>query len=122
MRKYIVWMPLLVGLIVSLLAGLVLQRRYDAVAADQKVLRAFCSATRSSVHADLSALRSSNPDVQRGAIRRITDDRIYFGDGSVRVCLGDKMPDSSEWSSCLFTGDVPCVLARTERLYQLLNH
>ena len=101
-----------------LLASLRHAEELDQAGAD---MRAFCRATKSSVRADLSALRSDSPGARAAALRRITDDRIYFGDSSARICLKDKMPSSDEWSACLFTSDVTCVLERTERIYRLLD-
>ena len=87
----------------------------------RKEMKNFCRSTKNNVYADLSALKSGNPSLQKGAILRIVDDRIYSGDSSAQLCLKQKMPDSEAWSECLIPANVPCVLARTETLYKLLS-
>ena len=82
--------------------------------------RAFCRLTKNSVQVDLFSFQSGKPDRQQEAIRRIVEDRIYFGDSSVQLCLQGKMPpDLYGQSFC--TNDVPCMQARTEKLLKLLQ-
>jgi hypothetical protein len=93
----------------------------DELAAAKKEMNDFCRSTTTSIHADRSALRSGKPSLQKEAIQRIIADRIYFGDSSAQICLKKDMPNADEWNGCLFSEDVPCVLARTEKLYKLLS-
>jgi hypothetical protein len=79
----------------------------------------FCMATLISVQSDIAALESTDPTRRAEALDREFRDHVYYGDTSLRICLGDQafdLIDVDHW--CRIAEDYKCV-AEQRRAYKI---